>query len=69
MPLYDVQCSACAHEFEDFQTMDAKQPVRCEKCGRKKARRVLIKPCATYNKYSPMHPRKKRGSGIGRKTN
>ena len=47
--------------------MDAKQPTRCEKCGQKKVRRVLLKPCATYNNYSPMHPRKNRGSGIGRK--
>ena len=41
MPLYDLQCSACGHTFEAFQAMDAKQPTRCEKCGRKKVRRVL----------------------------
>ena len=28
---------------------------------------MLLKPRATYNSYSPMHPRKRRGSGIGRK--
>ena len=67
MPLYDLECSACGYSFEEFQAMDAKQPTRCEKCGQKKVRRVLLKPCATYNNYSPMHPRKNRGSGIGRK--
>ena len=67
MPLYDLQCSACGQTSEAFQAMDAKQPTRCEKCGRKKVHRVLLKPCATYNNYSPCHPRKNRGRGIGRK--
>ena len=63
MPNYDLQCSACGHVFEAFQPMDAKQPTRCSKCGKKKARRVILKPPATYNSYSPMHPRKHRGRG------
>ena len=67
MPLYDLQCSACGNTFEAFQPMSQPQPTRCEKCGKKKVRWVLLKPCATYNSYSPMHPRKHRGSGIGRK--
>ena len=67
MPQYDLECSVCGYGFEAYQLMDAKQPTRCPKCGRKKVRRVLLKPPATYNKYSPMHPRKNRGSGIGRK--
>jgi len=67
MPLYDVQCSACGDTREVFQAMFAKQPTKCARCGKKKVRRVLLKPCAAHNTYSPMHPRKKRGSGIGRK--
>jgi putative FmdB family regulatory protein len=67
MPLYDIECGACGHGYEEFQTMDAKQPTRCQKCAKRKARHVLLKPCATYNTYSPCHPRKKRGTGIGRK--
>jgi len=47
--------------------MNKPQPTHCEKCGKKKVRRVILKPPATYNNYSPMHPRKRRGSGIGRK--
>jgi len=67
MPLYDLECSVCARAFEAFQAMNQPQPTRCPKCGKKKVRRVLLKPCATYNNYSPMHPRKNRGTGIGRK--
>ena len=67
MPLYDLGCSACGYTFEAFQAMNQPQPTRCEKCGAKKVRRVFLKPVATYNSYSPMHPRKRRGSGIGRK--
>lgn len=67
MPLYDLECSACGAKSEAFQAMFAKQPTRCEKCGAKKVRRVLLQPPATCNSYSPMHPRKRRGTGIGRK--
>ena len=67
MPTYDYACSACGHRFERFESMSAGGLKTCEKCGKKKVRRVLLKPCATYNSYSPCHPRKNRGSGIGRK--
>jgi putative FmdB family regulatory protein len=67
MPLYDLQCSACGHAYEAFQAMTQPQPVRCEKCGKKKARRVLVKPPAARDTYEDGHPRKNRGSGIGRK--
>ena len=63
MPLYDIECSACGHQFEAFQAMLARPPYRCPKCGKKKGRRVLTKAPATHNKYSPMHSRKKRGRG------
>ena len=69
MPLYDLQCSACGATSEEFQAMNQPQPTRCEKCGKKKVHRCILKPVATYNKYSPMHPRKMRGTGIGRKNN
>jgi putative FmdB family regulatory protein len=63
MPLYDLQCSACGHTFEAFQAMDAKQPTRCGKCGRKKVRRILVRPPKGHNKYEDGHPRKGRGRG------
>jgi len=49
--------------FEAFQTMDAKQPTRCEKCGKKKVRRVLVKPPKAHSNYEDGHPRKGRGRG------
>ncbi|MHB8108288.1 MAG: FmdB family zinc ribbon protein [Candidatus Cryosericum sp.] len=67
MPLYDLQCSACGTYTEAIQPMDQPQPTRCATCGKKKVHRVILKPVATYNNYSPMHPRKNRGTGIGRK--
>jgi putative FmdB family regulatory protein len=63
MPLYDLQCRACGYAYEDFQLMDALRPVKCPKCGKKKVVRVLVKPPAVHNRYSPMHPRKNRGRG------
>ena len=60
---YDVMCDACKAEFEESQERDAKQPTKCPKCGKKKAHRVFRKAVATYNKYSPLHPRKNRGRG------
>lgn len=63
MPLYDVECRACGARNEVFQAMDAKQPTRCARCGKKKVVRVLVKPPAAHNTYSPYHPRKNRGRG------
>lgn len=67
MPTYDLQCSACGVYSEAIQPMHAPQPTRCEKCGKKKVRRVILSPPGTYNSYSPAHPRKNRGSGVRRK--
>jgi putative FmdB family regulatory protein len=63
MPLYDVRCSACGSTSEVFQKMDTKQPTRCAECGARKVRRMILKAPATYNTYSPLHPRKNRGRG------
>ena len=66
MPNYDCQCNACGEVYEEFQKMDTPQPTKCPKCGKKKAHHIYTTPVATYNKYSPLHPRKLRGTGIGR---
>lgn len=63
MPLYDLQCSACGYEFEAFQAMEAKQPTRCPKCGKRRVRRVLLRPPKGHNRYDDGHPRKGRGRG------
>ena len=33
MPLYDLECTKCAHEFEDFVKMDERGDVPCPECG------------------------------------
>jgi putative FmdB family regulatory protein len=36
MPLYDLKCTNCGHEFEDLvSSHDAVSGVECEKCGQK----------------------------------
>jgi putative FmdB family regulatory protein len=63
MPCYDLECSACGHRFEAFQAREARPPYRCKSCGRKKARRILVKAPAVHAKYAEGHTRKNRGRG------
>ena len=62
MTLYDLHCDACNATFEAWQDRDAKGPFRCQKCGKRRARRSIVAP-AYHDRYSPMHPRKGRGNG------
>ncbi|MBP3694175.1 MAG: zinc ribbon domain-containing protein [Thermoguttaceae bacterium] len=41
MPMYSYQCGSCGHEFEEIQSFDAPETMKCPSCGKKKARRVL----------------------------
>lgn len=41
MPTYDYRCSACKHEFEQFQSMTAKPLKTCPKCGKKALERLI----------------------------
>ena len=63
MTLYDLHCRGCDAYTEEFQDRNAQGPFRCSKCGKKRAYRVLLKPPAYHDHYSPMHPRKGRGKG------
>ena len=41
MPTYEYICKACAHEFEEFQSIKA-DPIRvCPNCGKKKVDRKI----------------------------
>ena len=41
MPIYEYACSACGHEFEEWQKM-SDAPVRtCPKCKKKKVERLI----------------------------
>lgn len=41
MPTYDYECSACGARFEAFQSINDKPLTKCEKCGKKKVRRLI----------------------------
>lgn len=41
MPTYDYHCDACAHTFEEFQSMLDKPLKKCPKCKKPKLRRLL----------------------------
>ncbi len=41
MPTYDYECSACGARFEAFQSIKDKPLTTCEKCGKKKVRRLI----------------------------
>lgn len=36
MPLYEYQCQACGHEFEELQSFSDKAVTKCPKCGKNK---------------------------------
>lgn len=58
-----MECEACGFEFEIEKPMPDPLPKKCPSCKKNKARQVYTKPPAYHNKYSPMHPRVKRGRG------
>ena len=41
MPTYDYKCSACSHEFEQFQSMKDKALRKCPKCGKPALERLI----------------------------
>lgn len=41
MPTYDYHCSACGHRYERFESINDDALKACEKCGKKKAKRML----------------------------
>jgi putative FmdB family regulatory protein len=41
MPTYDYRCKACAHEFEEFQSMSAKPLKKCPACGKQQLERLI----------------------------
>ncbi len=41
MPTYDYRCSACGHEFEEFQSITAEPFELCPQCGKNTLKRGL----------------------------
>ncbi len=41
MPTYDYQCTACDHQFEEFQSISAPVKRKCPQCGELKLKRLI----------------------------
>ena len=41
MPTYDYQCTACDHQFEEFQSISAPFKRKCPQCGELKLKRLI----------------------------
>ena len=41
MPTYEYHCDACAHNFDEFQSIKEEPLTKCPQCGKKKLRRVF----------------------------
>jgi putative FmdB family regulatory protein len=63
MPTYEMVCDGCEHEFEVVHPMADPHPKKCPACKKQMVRVNYKKAPAYQNKYSPMHPRAKRGRG------
>lgn len=64
MPLYDYQCQACEHEFEEIKPAALEGLIKCPKCRARRAARVSFKPGRgplVLVKHTPGSPRLNRG--------
>jgi putative FmdB family regulatory protein len=41
MPTYEYRCNACAHEFEEFQSIKADRLEKCPACGKLTLERLI----------------------------
>jgi putative FmdB family regulatory protein len=64
MPLFDYRCRECGHQFEKLvgTLHGVAEPRKCPECGKLKLKKLLFtRPAKVLMKYSPMHPRARRG--------
>jgi putative FmdB family regulatory protein len=42
MPIYEFECTACGHQFEDLVSLSADlSKIECPRCGKRKTRKLL----------------------------
>jgi len=41
MPTYEYKCENCGHEFERFQSINAKPLRKCPACGKNRVKRLI----------------------------
>jgi len=64
MPLFDFQCKECGHQFEQLvgKLHGVKAPRKCPECKKLALVKLMCtRPAKVHMKYSPMHPRARRG--------
>lgn len=63
MPTYDYRCTACKHEFEQFQSMKDKALTKCPNCGKKALERLIGTGAALLFKGSGFYQTDYRSEG------
>ena len=48
MPLYEYECQACHHRFEQIQRFSDPLVRQCPKCGRKKVKKLPSSPAIQF---------------------
>jgi len=44
MPIYEFQCNACGHRFDELMRMSDPDPTECPKCGAAQVQRQVTAP-------------------------
>jgi putative FmdB family regulatory protein len=68
MPIYEYQCNACSHQFEEWQKMADAPVTVCPKCKKKKVERLISQTSFQLKGggwYSDLYSSKKAGSSGG----
>jgi putative FmdB family regulatory protein len=68
MPIYEYQCGACGHRFEEWQKITEAPVKTCPKCKAKKVERLISATSFTLKGggwYSDLYSSSKSGSGGG----
>jgi putative FmdB family regulatory protein len=63
MPTYEYKCNACAHRFEQFQSMKDKPLKKCPACGKNALERLIGTGAAVLFKGSGFYQTDYRSEG------
>jgi putative FmdB family regulatory protein len=66
MPVYEYECGACGHRFEEWQKMSDKPIQTCPKCKKKKVEKLISATSFQLKGggwYSDLYSSAKKGSG------
>ncbi|MCA9670500.1 MAG: zinc ribbon domain-containing protein [Myxococcales bacterium] len=66
MPIYEYECTACSHAFEEWQKISDPPVRKCPKCGKRKVERVISATAFTLKGggwYKDLYSSSKKGGG------